>query len=154
MFEYKLCLCCGHLKHGTSAQKKRQDQVFEHVDFFLEEFDQDGEIIDSIHYDQQDPSLDSSTKARPDIRIVTAFRTIIIEVDEGSHLGDSYICMKKMLSNIASKEIERMTAKEKKEDRKRRRDEKENARLNDIASSGNVSNIVFIRFSNIPTYSI
>jgi uncharacterized C2H2 Zn-finger protein len=149
IFDFTYCYACGCDKFERTPRQKRQDQVFQWLQPFLEE----DERILQVLYDKADPSLDSSTKFRGDIRIITNHRTIIVEVDERQHDSEDYaLCDKAKISNVLAQEVarrgsERMSVDERIEFRHKRIKLNEDARMNDIASSGDVTYIIFIRFN-------
>jgi hypothetical protein len=93
-------------------------------------------------------------KFRADIRIITDYRTIIVEVDEYQHDTEEYgKCIQAKISNILASEVAdslsktRMSVDERIQDRRERVKLNSDFRMNEIASSGDVQPIVFIRFN-------
>jgi hypothetical protein len=142
VYRFQYCRPCGCFLHGKTPQKKRELKVFEFVQQFLDNLDDEG-IEYEVHYDIKDPEAGCGNRKRADIRIVLAHRTIIIEVDEHQHEADAYSCLLSYLSSIDDRFSE-LTKQQRKEI-------KESARLSEMSTSTVMGNKVFIRF-NPDTY--
>lgn len=124
---HKLCYYHGAEKLGLSPMQRRQYRVFA----FLEEMYDEEDLV----FDCTDPEDDGRcSKKRPDVRIATKHRKLIIEVDENQHRAEQYSCTAK---EISEKVFTTTT--------------KERARMSEIATTGIVQNTIFIRF-NPDTY--
>lgn len=123
-----LCLPCGHVLHKVDPITSRQDVVCEAL---LKAYPQYELVMDRADRE----SMSCGNYFRVDVYFHgVPHRRIMVEIDEHQHQGASYRCLSAQISDRV------MTRKES-------RELKENDRMSDIAGTGEILPIVFLRFN-------
>jgi hypothetical protein len=134
----KLCLSCAQFKYGHEIAFRTEYQLANHV---ITLFKGHSEVRE-IYLNRTVPSACETSRARPDIRILThRFGTIIIELDENQHRA--YLCSVK---DIQAKWQELLQGREKLTANERRIIA-EDSRLSDIFNADDLQQTVVFRLN-------